>query len=318
MNVMVTGGAGFIGRWVTAELLADTKHRVLALDNFSNSSPANLAEFRKEPRLDFVKGNVENVKLLDRLFKSFKPDVCIHLAAQIIVQDSIDDPRSTFRSDVEGTFNLLEFCRAAGSRLAFMSTCMVYDFAVSASGISETDPTLPRSPYAAAKLAGEQMAISYHHAYRMPTVVMRPFNTYGPFQKSTGEGGVISIFINNQLKGLNLNIYGDGRQTRDFLYVMDCADFILRAAFSPKAVGRIVNACSGADITVNDLAKLTLETAPKKTKSRIKHVKHIHPQSEIKKLLGDYSLARELLGWNPSTSLKTGVSRTRDWIVGND
>lgn len=315
MNILVTGGAGFIGRWVVARLLGDTPHRVLALDNFSNSSPTNLDEFRREPRLEVVRGNVHSPKTIEKIFTRFKPVICIHLAAQIIVQNSIDDPETTFRSDVEGAFRLLEACRERNTRLAFMSTCMVYDFAAAGKGITETHPTLSRSPYAASKLAGEQLAISYHHAYGLPTTVMRPFNTYGPFQKSTGEGGVIAIFIKKQLNGKDLLIYGTGRQTRDFLYVEDCADFILRAAFSPKTTGRVLNACSGRDITINRLARLVVDTAPRKTASRIRRVKHIHPQSEIQKLLGNCDLAKKLLGWKPATSLEDGIAKTREWLI---
>ena len=181
-------------------------------------------------------------------------DAVAHLAASISVQDSIDDPGTTFENDVVGTFNLLEGARAAGARFLFMSTCMVYDRASTPAGIAETHPTKPASPYAASKLAGEALTLSYFHAYGLPTTVVRPFNTYGPFQRSVGEGGVVAIFTRRSLLGEELRIYGDGTQTRDLLYVEDCARFVCDALVSDAAIGGILNAGTGADVSVNELA----------------------------------------------------------------
>jgi nucleoside-diphosphate-sugar epimerase len=139
--------------------------------------------------------------------------------------------------------------------------------------------------------------------------VIRPFNTYGPFQKSSGEGGVVAIFIKKELKQEDLCIYGDGTQTRDLLYVGDCARFIIMCGLSNKADGQLINAGTGRDITINDLAALISSG-----EARIKHVPHIHPQSEVPKLLCDYSKAQQLLGWEPQVSLEEGIRKTRDWI----
>ena len=114
---------------------------------------------------------------------------------------------------------------------------MVYDRATTPAGIDEDHPTKPASPYAASKLAGEALTLSYHHAYGLPTTVVRPFNTYGPFQRSVGEGGVVAIFTRRSLLGEPLRIYGDGTQTRDLLYVTDCARFVVDALLSDAAVG---------------------------------------------------------------------------------
>ncbi len=309
MNILLTGGAGFIGRWVAKRLL-DDGHQLWILDDLSNGRIENLDEFQSNPLLkEFIVGDIKDELLLQELFGRVKFDICYHLGASINVQDSIDDPRTTFYNDTLGTFYLLEQCRAHQVKMVFMSTCMVYDRCMDEAGISETHPIKPASPYAGAKIAAENMVLSYYHAYGLPVVVIRPFNTYGPFQKTGGEGGVVAIFIRNQLKGIPLSIYGEGTQTRDLLYVEDCARFVVEAGYSKEVDGQIVNAGLGKDISINALAELIAEG-----QVPIQHVPHIHPQSEIQKLLCDYSKARKLLNWEPTVSLEEGINRTREWI----
>ncbi len=309
MNILLTGGAGFIGRWVAKRLL-DDGHRIWILDDLSNGREANIEEFRSHPGLEaFVKGSILDEALLADLFTANRFDICYHLGASINVQDSIDDPRTTFNNDTIGTFYILEQCRKHNAKVVFMSTCMVYDCCTDETGITELHPTKPASPYAGAKIAAENMVLSYYYAYGLPTVVIRPFNTYGPFQKTGGEGGVVAIFIKNALAGKDLNIYGDGTQTRDLLYVEDCARFVVEAGYSDAVNGEIVNAGLGRDININDLAMLIVGD-----ESRIRHVEHIHPQSEIQKLLCNSAKADRLLGWRPQVSLEEGIRRTREWI----
>jgi nucleoside-diphosphate-sugar epimerase len=313
MNILLTGGAGFIGRWVAKRLL-DDGHHVWILDDLSNGREANLEEFRDHSGLkQFIRGSILDESLLNDLFTAHNFDICYHLGASINVQDSIDDPRTTFNNDTVGTFYILEQCRKHNTKVVFMSTCMVYDRCMDETGITELHPTKPASPYAGSKIAAENMVLSYYYAYGLPTVVIRPFNTYGPFQKTGGEGGVVAIFIKNALTGKDLNIYGDGTQTRDLLYVEDCARFVVQAGYSDAVNGEIVNAGLGRDITINDLAKLIVGD-----ESRIRHVPHIHPQSEIQKLLCNYSKAEQLLGWRPEVSLEEGIRRTREWISTTD
>ncbi len=308
MRILVTGAAGFIGRWVVADLL-DRGHRVLATDNLVAGQAANLDEFASHPLFDgFEQGDVRDADAGRRWLAG--TDAVAHLAASISVQDSIDDPGTTFDNDVAGTFRLLEASRLAGARFLFMSTCMVYDRATTPEGIGEEHPTKPASPYAASKLAGEALTLSYGHAYRHPVTVVRPFNTYGPFQRSVGEGGVVAIFTRRSLAGEPLRIYGDGTQTRDLLYATDCARFVGDALLSDAATGRILNAGTGHDVSVNDLAA-AVEPDP----SRIEHVAHIHPQSEIPVLRCDARLAARLLGWTPRVTLAEGLGRVRAWMA---
>jgi len=308
MRVLVTGAAGFIGRWVVADLLG-RGHQVLPVDNLVAGDRLNLAAFTDHPNLrPLDAGDIRDGAAARRW--ADEVDAIAHLAASISVQDSIDDPASTFENDVVGTFNLLEAARAADVRFLFMSTCMVYDRSASSSGIDELHPTKPASPYAASKLAGEALTLSYHDAYGLPTTVVRPFNTYGPFQRSVGEGGVVAIFTRRSLLGEPLRIYGDGTQTRDLLYVTDCARFVVDALLSDGVAGQVLNAGTGIDISVNDLA-----AAIEPNLARTLHVEHIHPQSEIAVLRCDARKARRVLGWQPETSLSEGLAHTRDWMA---
>ncbi|MCA1293976.1 GDP-mannose 4,6-dehydratase [Paenibacillus sp. alder61] len=308
-NILLTGGAGFIGRWVAKSLL-DEGHNLWILDDLSNGRESNISKLMEYPNFKaFVRGSILDEKLLDDLFTENKFSICYHLGASINVQDSIDDPRTTFNNDTIGTFYVLEQCRKHNTKVVFMSTCMVYDRCNDERGIDENHPTKPASPYAGAKIGAENMVLSYYYAYGLPTVVIRPFNTYGPFQKTGGEGGVVAIFIKNDLEGKTLNIYGEGTQTRDLLYVEDCARFVVAAGFNDRVNGEIVNAGLGRDISVNDLALLIAGDS-----SRIRHVPHIHPQSEIQKLLCNSGKAKDLLGWEPQVSLEEGIKRTREWI----
>ncbi|MBB6632561.1 dTDP-glucose 4,6-dehydratase [Cohnella thailandensis] len=309
MNILLTGGAGFIGRWVAKQLLNDG-HSVWILDDLSNGREANIEEFGSHPGLRaFIRGSILDESLLTNLFAEHRFDICYHLGASINVQDSIDDPRTTFNNDTVGTFYIMEQCRKHNVKVVFMSTCMVYDRCTEETGIAEHHPIKPASPYAGSKIAAENMVLSYYYAYGLPAVVIRPFNTYGPYQKTGGEGGVVAIFLKNKVAGLDIKIYGDGTQTRDLLYVEDCANFVVQAGYSNEVNGHIVNAGLGRDISINELAEMIMQDP-----ARIAHVEHIHPQSEIAKLLCDSSKAKRLLGWTPQVTLEEGIRRTEDWI----
>lgn len=336
MRALVTGGAGFIGRWVTARLLADG-HQVRVVDDFSNGRPENLRDLEgHQGFLGATRGDIKSASVVNQLF-SERWDVVFHLAASIHVQKSIDDPEPTFRNDAEGTFRILEGARRQyfeanglsiedkkfdfdrdvprltrrAPRVVCMSTCMVYDLAGS-DPITESHGYRPASPYAASKIASDMLALSYFHAYRMPVTVVRPFNTYGPFQKSNSEGGVVSIFLKRDLAGEPLIVKGSGLQTRDLLYVEDCAEFVVTAASVEAVEGEIVNAGTGHDVPITDLAKMCCSA-----QNRVEHVPHDHPQAEIMRLCADATKANRLLGWKPRTTLAQGLQKTRDWLAQN-
>lgn len=308
MRTLVTGGSGFIGRWVVQDLLSRGIN-VVVLDNLSNSSRSNIAELEKDPRFErFIEGDIRDIETLAKVFEE-RFDVCIHMAAQINVHNSLEDPKRTFDINITGTFNILEEARKQGTKVVLLGTCMVYDLADASSAINERHPTVPRSPYAASKLGAEELALSYHHGFGLPVVILRPFNVYGPYQKSNMEGGVVSVFIQRMLNGEELNIYGNGTQTRDLLYAEDCARFIVDASLSECVNGMTLNAGYGSDISINDLAMIVARDP-----NRIKHVPHHHGQSEIQKLVCDYTSAKSVLGWEPRISLEEGIKRTEEWL----
>lgn len=337
MRCLVTGGAGFIGRWLVAELLS-RGDEVLVLDDLSNGRRENVREFEgKAGFLGLVVGDVKDGAFVDQAFARGPWDAVFHLAASIHVQKSIDDPEPTFKNESDGTLRILEAARRQyfadsgldigakhfdydrdvprlvkrAPRVTVMSTCMVYDLAAG-EAIAETHPYRPASPYAAAKIGADMLSISYEKSYRLPVTVVRPFNTYGPFQKTNSEGGVVSIFLKRDIAKEPLLVKGSGEQTRDLLYVEDCAAFIVAASNNEKAEGEIINAGTGRDVRIVDLAKMCATAG-----NTVQNVPHDHPQAEIMKLLCNSTKAKKLLGWEPKVSLEEGLARTRAWLVEN-
>jgi UDP-glucose 4-epimerase len=284
-----------------------------------------------------VQGDLCDADVLASTFARDTWDVVLHLGASINVQGSIDDPGTTFRNDAIGTFSVLEACRQQYFRLngldinlrrfmfdqdvprlvdrrprvTVMSTCMVYDLAADVA-IAETHPYWASSPYAASKIAADNLALSYFYSYRLPVSVARPFNTYGPFQKSNSEGGVISIFLKRDIAGEPLLVKGTGQQTRDFLYVEDCAEFVVACSLSPATEGQVVNAGTGTEISIAELANKA-----KSGRNSVESIPHDHPQAEIMRLRCDPSKAKRLLGWAPRTNLDQGLATTRAWLQAN-
>ncbi len=316
MRILVTGGAGFIGRWVVKRFLF-AGHRVGVIDDLSSGNRQNLAECEASPNFEgLTVAGVGDRAALSRFFGTpAAPELCLHLAGQVNVQSSLDDPGRDFATNVAGAHEILEQCRRHHVRLVMVSTCMVYAPAVEGKAIDETHPVEPRSPYAAAKLAAEELALGYCRAYGLPVTVLRPFNTYGPFQRADAEGGVVAIFTDRALRGLPLNVYGNGSQTRDLMYVGDCVEFICRASLAEQAVGQILNAGTGQDTAIIDLASKVRDSVVESgaRKVPIRHVPPLHPRSEIGRLVCDYGKVHRLLGWRPVVGLEEGIRRTVAW-----
>lgn len=282
---------------------------VYVYDNLSNGCRDNIREFSDE--VNFVNGDIRDKSLLEKIFKN-RFDVCIHAAAQINVQKSIDDPSFNFDVNVVGSENILNQCRENSCKMVHISSCMVYDTS-SNYGINENHRLFPKSPYAASKAATDYSALACHHAFGADVTILRPFNTYGPFQRPDTEGGVVSIFVSQHLSGSPVTIFKPGLQSRDLLYVEDCAEFIYLASTSELTNGKILNAGYDKVITIIELAELIVQS-DNRGSTGLTFVEHPHPQSEVSKLLCDSTEAREMLGWAPQTELKQGIKRVIEWM----
>ena len=300
---LVTGGAGFIGRWLVSELL-QRRRRVLVLDNLSGGCRANLAEFSGRPGYEgLIRGDIRNPGTLYELF--FRGlECCYHLAPGIDAGKSLEEPQETFESVVGGTMGLLEMCREYDTKMVFVSTSRVY--AESGAAIAEDFPLAPRSPYAACKLAAENLCLGYHRAYRLPVVIVRPFAIYGPFQRCEPQGGTIAPL---QPTGGSPLRRGDGEQIRDFVYVEDCAALVAAAGLLRRCEGEILNAASGRGVPLGELAEM-ISGDPAGVAAR----KRRPTWGEPSRMVGDGSRAEAIAGWKASVGLREGIGRTRAWM----
>lgn len=302
-DVLVVGGAGFIGSALVRELAQSRKVRVL--DDMSTGKASNV---QGVDNVELVEGSLLDRALVAETFKGI--DVVFHLAC-LGVRHSIHSPEQNHEVNATGTLQLLEAARSSGiSRFIYTSTSEVYGTATSVP-MSESHPTLPHTVYGGSKLAGEAYVRAYHCTYGMPTVVLRPFNAYGPRSHHEGDSGeVIPKFILRAMNGLSPLIFGDGTQTRDFTYVQDTARGIAAAAVAPEAVGQTINLGSGSETLISDLADLVLNATGR---SDVKPEHRPERPGDILRLLADSSLASKLLGWRPAIDLNTGITKLLEW-----
>jgi len=308
MKILITGGAGFIGSHL-CEKYAMEGHTVLCLDNFMNSDLGNIRSLLNYKNFKLIKGDVRNFDLLEKIVQD--ADVIIHLAAQIHVDRSILEPKLTYDVNIFGTLNILELARRYDiGKVIHTSTSEVYGSAQYVP-MDENHPLDAPHPYGASKVAADRMCNAYIQTYGVNVCVMRPFNTFGPRQKDTGYGGVISIFVKRSLNGTPPIIYGDGTQTRDYTYVKDLVrayDLILKYK---KPMREPINFGTGMEIRIIDLAHKIIGLCGKK--GRIKPV-HVAPRpGEVGRLVADYSKAKKLLGWEPEFTFEKGLIEFIKW-----
>ena len=250
-RVLVTGGAGFIGSHLV-DRLVDEGCQVVVLDDLSSGSLENIRHHLNSGNVRFYEADVRSSEAVLKAVKGV--DFVCHLAALVSVPYSVQEPLLTHEVNATGTLNLLSASLKCGvEEFLYLSTCAVYGEAKYLP-IDEAHPTNPISPYAASKLAAEHYCEAFHEAYGLRTVILRAFNVYGPRQSA----GVVAQFIQRFKDGYPPIIYGDGRQTRDFLYVQDAVDAILLAMNNNDVVGRVFNIGTGKAIAINDLARLLI------------------------------------------------------------
>ena len=307
-NVLVTGGAGFIGSELTRQLLPQCA-KVVVLDNLANGRRENLAD-APGGDLELVIADVRDRARVAEALRGI--DIVFHLAC-LGVRHSIHSPVENHEVNATATLNLLSAAREAGvSRFVYTSTSEVYGTAMWAP-MTEEHPTFPMTVYGASKLAGECYVRAFHRTYDFPTVVVRPFNAYGPRCHHEGDSGeVIPKFMLRCLAGLPMVVFGDGTQTRDFTYVADTARGIAAAAACDAAIGQTINLGSGAEIRIEDLAGVVAEVTGVPGTSVI----HDAPRpGDVLRLYADSSQARTLLGFAPSVGFPEGLAKLRDWYL---
>lgn len=299
---LVTGGGGFIGSHLVRTLVQRGK-QVRVLENSSSGSRERLTDILKD--IEWVDGDLRDSDTLRKVCQGV--EVIFHQAAIASVSRSIAEPAMTHATNVTGTLNLLLAARDAGARrVVFASSSAVYGN-LPATPKSETMPVQPLSPYAVQKLAAESYCRIWHALYGLETVALRYFNVFGPAQNpQSAYAAVIPRFISAVLEGRTPVVYGDGEQSRDFIYVSDVVESNLLAAAIPEATGQVINIGTGKKTTINHLlAEL------ERLIERPIHPRYKAPRpGDVRESLADISLMRAILGYEPAISFAEGLALT--------
>lgn len=310
MRVLVTGGAGFIGSTLVDRLLAEG-HDVTVIDDLSRGRLENLVGAREAgERFAFHQLNLTDPAIVDVVADS-APEVVFHLAAQIDVRLSVEDPVYDAEVNVVGTVRLAEAARRAGvRRIVFTSSGGSIYGPVTELPVPESRPVDPMSPYAAGKVAGEIYLEMFSRLYGIEWAAVAPANVYGPRQDPHGEAGVVAIFSQRLLVGESTRVFGDGGNTRDYVFVDDVVDAFVRAASVEAAAGLRFNVGTGVETSDRELHTLVAEAAgsgddPDYAPARL---------GDVARSALDASRAAEVLGWTPQVPIREGVARTVDYF----
>ncbi|TQR18680.1 NAD-dependent epimerase/dehydratase family protein [Psychrobacillus vulpis] len=297
MKILVTGGAGFIGSHVV-ELLIQSGHETIIVDNFNSSKKEDVPS-----KVHLIEMDI-NAPQLEGIFAQEKPDIVIHMAAQVDVAISIQNPEHDAEQNILGTIRLINYCKKYNvQKIIFSSSCAVYGETADCS-ITESFPIKPLSYYGLSKYTSEMYIQLFSSLNQIPFTILRYANVYGPKQTSKGEGGVISTFFRKILNNEAPIIYGDGEQTRDFVYVKDVA--MANVLAISKGTNEIFNIGSNTKTSVNELLKImkslaSVDITPISKPERDGDIQH----SQL-----DNTKAATILGWNPSYDLLNGLNDT--------
>lgn len=298
LRYLVTGGAGFLGS-ALANRLAKAGHQVQVLDDLSNGSPATL-----HSSIAFTQGDVDDIPLLWSLLRDV--DCVYHLAARVSVAQSLLHPRDYNRVNVGGTVSLMEAMRDTGvRRVVFTSSGAIYG-RLANQPVHEDDPPQPVSPYAVSKWAAEQYIRAIGELWQIETVALRIFNAYGPNQGlPVSHPPVVPRFLQQVLTGGSVVIFGDGTQTRDFVYVTDVVEAMVTASQAKSVNRQIINIGSGEEITINQI----VDQIEKVTGKRAHRLYNEAQPSGVPRLVADIERAKTLLGFRPLVDFTTGLKR---------
>lgn len=313
MHYLVTGGAGFIGSHLS-EALFDQGHQVSIIDDFNDYYDPEIKRLNISKFLDcitLIEGDIRDTNLIERIFSEGQFDGIIHLAARAGVRPSIQAPKLYLTTNIDGTFNLLEACRQHGiTDFIFASSSSVYGVNPKVP-FSETDAlTRTISPYAASKLAAEQLCSNYAHLFGIRCMCLRFFTVYGPRQR---PDLAISKFTKNILSGLPIQQYGDGTTARDYTYVEDIVTGILAACEYQESNFEIFNIGGSATTTLAELIKLVENACGEHAQIEI-----IGDQpGDVPRTYANVLKARDLLGYSPQTPIAEGINKYVEWYLTN-
>ena len=306
MNILITGGAGFVGSHLTDRLLVEG-HSVKVLDNFETGSASNLAHHINNRRLELIQGSVLDIPLLEKIIS--ESDYVFHLAAAVGVFNIVNHPLSSLLTNIRGTENVLEASYKYSKEVFLTSSSEVYGKNTSDS-LSENDDRILGSPvtlrwsYSEAKAIDESLAYAYWIEKKLPTRIVRFFNTVGPRQLGA-YGMVVPRFIDFALKDEPITIYGDGNQTRCFAHILDVIDAVMAVAFSEKTIGKVINIGNNFEISMNDLAQEIIKQTG--SLSEVKHVSYKDAYGpgfeDMERRVPNIDLIKDLVGWSPKRDL---------------
>jgi nucleoside-diphosphate-sugar epimerase len=306
LQALVAGGAGFIGSHIVDRLL-EKNIEVTVLDNLSTGYLENIEHCRANAKFQFIHGDIRDLILVRRIVKNV--DVVFNEAALTSVSRSMKNPIEVNEVNVGGTLNLLEACiNSKVQRFIHASSASIYGNPKTLPLTENSSPN-PISPYAVAKLAAENYVQTFNLAYGLKTVCLRYFNVYGPKQALNVYSGAIRIFLDKLCRDQRPVIFGDGNQTRDFVYVEDVVEASMLALNNKKTVGEIFNIATGKPRTINDLVRTLQERLGKQ------HLKPIHRrprQGDIRYSYANIKKAERILGYKPEFSLEKGIDRLVD------
>ena len=311
-SVLVLGGAGFIGSHLVDRLVDEGPRRVSVVDNLFLGREANLDDARSRlgDGLRFHNLDATDDKALARVIRDDEADVVFNLAV-VPLPASLERPMWSVEHNVRLALVPCELLRTGlFETLIHVSSSEAYGSAAYVP-MDENHPPVPSTPYAASKLAGDQVVLSYQHTFGLDAAIVRPFNNFGPRQNAGSYAGIIPIVVNRAQAGEAIEIFGDGQQTRDFVFVRDTVDAIVRIYEEPATRGRIVNVASGREMTVNELVSLLLEELGSDVP-----VHHVEERpGDVRRHWASIDLARELIGYEPRTSLRDGLAETVAWYL---
>ena len=307
-RILVTGGPGFIGSEVVSQLLKKNA-MVTVLDNFSSGKRQYLKNNNKN--LKIIKGDITDEKIVSRSVKD--QEYVIHLAALPFIPDSFYYPADFFNVNTTGSVNLLwkSIQSKTVSRFVHISTSEVYGSAQHVP-MDENHPTAPHSTYAVSKLAGDRVAFTLHKENGFPVVIIRPFNSYGP---QYTQPYIIPEIMNQLLNGNKELMLGNVDATRDFTFVSDTANAIIRSLDSKKAIGEIINVGSSNEISIRDLAFKISKIAKKKIK--IRYDESRERPYDVNRLVCNNDKAQKLLNWKPTITMDQGLKKLFQWAIKN-